>query len=60
MLVDSSKEDGGQEIDIVYHMKLASEGMLSLFRVCQQYAIEGKMKFYKVGHKYDTGVYTCN
>lgn len=60
MSVDSSEEDGGEQINIVCHMKFASEEMLSLYGFCQWHTIEGKTDFYKVGHKYETWVYIYN
>lgn len=55
MPVDSSEEDGGEEIDVVCHVKFASQGMLSLSGVCLRPATEGKTDFYEVGHKYESG-----
>lgn len=60
MPVDSSPEDGEEEIDIVCYVKFAAEGMLSLSGVCLRPATEGKTDFYEVSHKYETGVYICN
>ena len=48
MPVDSSEEDGGEQINIVCHMKFASEEMLSLFGFYQWHTIEGKTDGYAI------------
>ncbi|TXG60978.1 hypothetical protein EZV62_012341 [Acer yangbiense] len=60
MPVDSSEEDGEEEIDVVCYVKFSVQGIQSLSGVCLRPATESKTDFYEVSHKYETGVYMCN
>ncbi|XP_052210695.1 uncharacterized protein LOC127813652 [Diospyros lotus] len=60
MPVDSSEEDGGEEIEVVGYVKFSAQGTTSLSGVSLQPASEGKTDFYVVNHRYESGVYMCN
>ncbi|KAK2646311.1 hypothetical protein Ddye_021506 [Dipteronia dyeriana] len=60
MPVDSSEEDGEEEIDVTCYVKFSVQGIQSLSGVCLRPATGSKIDFYEVSHKYETGVYTCN
>ncbi|KAJ7955778.1 FCH domain only protein 1 [Quillaja saponaria] len=60
MPVDSSEEDGVDEIEVVCYVKFSVEGAKSLSGVSLLLASEGKSDFYEVSHKFENGVYTCN
>lgn len=60
MPVDTSPEDGSEEIDIIGYVKFSWQGSRSLSGVCLRPASEGSTDFYEVSHKYESGVYMCN
>ncbi|KAI4377678.1 hypothetical protein MLD38_015265 [Melastoma candidum] len=60
MPVDTSAEDGDEEIEVVAHVKFSWQGYRSLSGVCLRAATEGKTDFYEVDHMYESGVYMCN
>ncbi|KAI9191706.1 hypothetical protein LWI28_012360 [Acer negundo] len=60
MPVDSSEENGEEEIDVICYVKFSVQGIQSLSGVCLRPATESKTDFYEVSHKYETGVYMCN
>lgn len=58
MPVDSSEEDGGEEIEVVGYVKFSIQGTLS--GISLRPASEGKTDFFEVNHRYESGVYMCN
>lgn len=60
MPVDTSEEDGGEEIEVVGYVKFSYQGTRSLSGISLQPVSEGKTDFYEVPHRYESGVYTCN
>uniref|UniRef100_A0A5B7A1J8 MHD domain-containing protein n=1 Tax=Davidia involucrata TaxID=16924 RepID=A0A5B7A1J8_DAVIN len=60
MPVDSSEEEGGEEIEVVCYVKFSYQGTKSLSGVSLRPASEGKTDFYEVNHRYESGVYICN
>lgn len=60
MPVDSSGEDGGEEVEVVGFVKFCYEGVKSLSGISLLNVSEGKTDFYEVGHRFESGVYTCN
>ncbi|KAI6680782.1 hypothetical protein NL676_034663 [Syzygium grande] len=60
MPVDTSAEEGDEEIEVVGYVKFSSQHTSSLSGVCLRPASEGKTDFYEVNHKYESGIYTCN
>lgn len=60
MPVDTSAEEGDEEIEVVGYVKFSSQHTSSLSGVCLRPASEGNTDFYEVNHKYESGVYTCN
>ncbi|KAF5938910.1 hypothetical protein HYC85_023169 [Camellia sinensis] len=60
MPVDSSEEDGGDEIEVVGYVKFSIQGTRSLSGFSLRPASEGKTDFYEVKHRYESGIYTCN
>ncbi|KAJ7979467.1 FCH domain only protein 1 [Quillaja saponaria] len=60
MPVDSSEEDGDDEIEVVCYVRFSVEGTNTLSGVCLRPASEGKTDFYEVRHKFGNGVYMCN
>lgn len=60
MPVDTSEEDGGEELEVVGYVKFSFQGTKSLSGISLQPASEGKIDFYEVAHRYESGVYTCN
>lgn len=60
MPVDSSEEDGGEEIEVVGYVKFSAQGTRSLSGISLLPASEGKTDFYEVNHRYESGVYMCN
>ncbi|XAR69322.1 hypothetical protein NMG60_11000862 [Bertholletia excelsa] len=60
MPVDSSEEDGKDEIEVVGYVKFSMQGTRSLSGVSLLPASEGKVDFYEVNHRYQSGVYMCN
>ncbi|KAF8035320.1 hypothetical protein BT93_C1369 [Corymbia citriodora subsp. variegata] len=60
MPVDTSAEEGDEEIEVIGYVKFSSQHTSSLSGVCLRPASEGKTDFYEVNHKYESGVYTCN
>uniref|UniRef100_A0A5B7A0C5 MHD domain-containing protein n=1 Tax=Davidia involucrata TaxID=16924 RepID=A0A5B7A0C5_DAVIN len=60
MPVDSSEEEGGEEIEVVCYVKFSYQGTKSLSGVSLRPASEGKTDFYEVNHRYESGVYMCN
>lgn len=60
MPVDTSEEDGGEEIEVVGYVKFSYQGTRSLSGISLQPVSEGKRDFYEVLHRYESGVYTCN
>ncbi|KAK2977656.1 hypothetical protein RJ640_015653 [Escallonia rubra] len=59
MPVDS-REGDGEEIEVVGYVKFAAQGTRSLSGITLRPASEGNIDFYEVGHRYESGVYTCN
>lgn len=59
MPVDSSGEDD-DEIEVVGFVKFSYQGIKSLSGISLLPVSEGKTDFYEVGHRYESGVYTCN
>ncbi|KAK3042255.1 hypothetical protein RJ639_001850 [Escallonia herrerae] len=59
MPVDS-REGDGEEIEVVGYVKFAAQGTRSLSGITLRPASEGHIDFYEVGHRYESGVYTCN
>lgn len=60
MPVDSSEEDGGEELEVIGYVKFSYQGIKSLSGVSLKPASEGKVDFYEVNHRYESGIYTCN
>lgn len=60
MPVDSSEEDGGEEIEVVGYVKFSIQGTQSLSGISLRPASEGKTDFFEVNHRYESGVYMCN
>ncbi|KAI3715152.1 hypothetical protein L6452_22122 [Arctium lappa] len=60
MPVDTSEEDGGEELEVVGYVKFSFQGTRSLSGISLHPASEGKTDFYEVAHRYESGVYTCN
>ncbi|EXB54750.1 hypothetical protein L484_012850 [Morus notabilis] len=60
MPVDSSENDGGEEMEVVAYVKFSVQGTKSLSGICLRPATEGKTDFYEVSHRYESGVYLCN
>lgn len=60
MPVDVNEEDGDEEIDVVAYVKFSVQGPRSLSGVCLRPANEGKIDFYEVNHRYESGVYMCD
>ncbi|XP_058222391.1 uncharacterized protein LOC131332276 [Rhododendron vialii] len=60
MPVDSSEEDGGEEIEVVGYVKFSIQGTQSFSGISLWPASEGKTDFYQINHRYESGVYTCN
>lgn len=58
--VDSSENDGGEEMEVVAYVKFSVQGTKSLSGICLRPATEGKTDFYEVSHRYESGVYMCN
>ncbi|XP_062163834.1 uncharacterized protein LOC133870676 [Alnus glutinosa] len=58
MPVDSSEED--EEIEVVAYVKFSARGTRSLSGLCLRPASEGKIDFYEVSHRFESGVYMCN
>lgn len=58
MPVDSIEED--EEIEVVCHVKFSAQGARSLSGICLRPASEGKIDFYEVSHRFESGVYICN
>ncbi|KAK6942048.1 Muniscin C-terminal [Dillenia turbinata] len=60
MPVDSSEEDGEEEPEVVGYVKFSVQGTKSLSGVSLWPASDGKMDFYTVNPRYESGVYMCN
>ncbi|GFS35389.1 hypothetical protein Acr_00g0039500 [Actinidia rufa] len=60
MPVDSSEEDGAEEMEVVGYVKFSIKGTKSLSGISLLPASEGKTDFYEVQHRYESGVYMCN
>lgn len=60
MPVDSSEDDGGEEIEVTGYVKFSAKEHKSLSGISLLPASEGKIDFYEVGHRYESGVYMCN
>lgn len=60
MPVESSGEDGGDEMEVVGYVKFSLQGIRTLSGVCLRPVSEGKADFYEVSHRYESGVYMCN
>jgi hypothetical protein len=58
MPVDSSEED--EELEVVAYVKFSAQGARSLSGLCLRPASEGKIDFYEVSHRFESGVYMCN
>ncbi|MFS7981601.1 putative Mu domain-containing protein [Helianthus anomalus] len=60
MPVDTSEDDGGDELEVVGFVKFSYQGTKSLSGISLHPVSEGKTDFYEVPHRYESGVYTCN
>ncbi|XAR67782.1 hypothetical protein NMG60_11002681 [Bertholletia excelsa] len=60
MPVDSSEEDGKDEMEVGGYVKFSMQGPRSLSGISLLPASEGKVDFYEVNHGYESGVYMCN
>ncbi|XP_050218492.1 uncharacterized protein LOC126669157 [Mercurialis annua] len=60
MPVDTSEGESDEGIEVVGYVKFSMQGLTSLSGICLRPASEGKTDFYEVGHRYESGVYTCN
>ncbi|KAG6705729.1 hypothetical protein I3843_07G188600 [Carya illinoinensis] len=58
MPVDSIDED--EEMEIVGYVKFSAQGPRSLSGISLRPASEGKIEFYEVSHRFESGVYMCN
>ena len=59
MPVDSSEEDGAEEMEVVVYVKFSIQGTKSLSGISLLPASEGKIDFYEVKHRYESGIYMC-
>ncbi|KAL4589999.1 hypothetical protein LXL04_002916 [Taraxacum kok-saghyz] len=60
MPVDSDGEDGGEAVEVVGFVRFCYEGVKSLSGVSLVGVSEGKSDFCEIGHRCESGVYTCN
>lgn len=60
MPVDSSEGDDEEELEVVCHVKFSAQEHKSLSGISLLPASEGKIDFYEVGHRYESGTYICN
>ncbi|CAM8984036.1 unnamed protein product [Rhodiola kirilowii] len=60
MPVDSSADNDADDFEVVVYVKFSIEGATTLSGISLLPASEGNKDFYKVNHKYETGVYMSN
>lgn len=60
MPIDPDEEDGGEEMEVVAHVKFSVQGAKSFSGVSLKPVNEGSTDFYEVSHRFESGVYICN
>ncbi|KAH7544654.1 hypothetical protein FEM48_Zijuj01G0008800 [Ziziphus jujuba var. spinosa] len=60
MPIDPVEDDGGENIEVVAHVKFSVQGTKSLSGVSLKPVNEGSTDFYEVSHRFESGVYICN